>query len=865
MYLFTRASYFFKALALCLLLLLGARKEGYGQTKMYAYSFSEGIRAWRQLIGEAGEVNNPPSGIAEVTSTGSIGQDFSANLTVTTKTIPILNIGANGEAWIQYKFDNSLTAGTKVYIPFDLPTSSGVNLDLLNLVGGLLGLIENNIVNASVYLSNGNEITGNLYKDIVKGADGKFYLLVTALDSNFNSVRFSLRYKTQLLGITLGSNLKAKTYDAFYLTNTNACQQPLISDLGRTTGIQIDLSQTVKNPQNAIDENTSNYSEISTGALAVAASASQNIYFPTLSEANSTLKVRLQISTSTLNASLLGAYHIRTYNGNTLVSDNSLVGGVINGLDLLGLLSEGGIVTVPIEVANLFDRVEIGLYSTVGLNLSASNLRIYGVSRTSASCPDSHPRPSPLISPVCVNSAIVSTANVDDAQNAVDGNFDSYATIRSDAGILVGLGSGTGHLEVAFGAPVPAGKTAYIRIDYDESVLKSLLAGSLGDVIAKTLDNLVLGNHYFDVVLTNAGSPVLSASGSNTFANAAGQIRIVQDKLGRYYIAIKSSEPYTDIRITDHTASILGLLTPDKYLNVYNICYENSEAICDPPFATYYDGDGIDIDLLNLGNVGVIDAQSAIDSNPNTASKISIGAVGIGASMYQYVNFHTLSATQDHFRIKLKMQVEGTVDAQILGSIVIKAFNGDQEIFSRQLTNNGLISELDLLYLLQNHQLINLSFAPGQPFDRIAVGIESLVDANVITNPLELYSVERFSADCVDPETVDRPGVTLEQPHVCEEQVEVELHYTTTVNNPTEYMITWGPTLNTLGFADVPYTTLLASPIQLTIPSIIYADYDDGISGVLRVKNTNSGLESEDIPFTIIVHPKPDPPHITAN
>src|SRR5690606_15284561 len=115
------------------------------------------------------------------------------------------------------------------------------------------------------------------------------------------------------------------------------------------------------------------------------------------------------------------------------------------------------------------------------------------------------------------------------------------------------------------------------------------------------------------------------------------------------------------------------------------------------------------------------------------------------------VQFHGLSGTNDHFRVKMSMLVQGTVNADFVGSIVIKAYDGDTEVYSQRL-NEQLIPNLDLLNLLANGSIINIPIAPGVAFDRVAVGISSLVSANVLTSPLELFSVERFSADCPDPE-----------------------------------------------------------------------------------------------------------------
>src|SRR5690606_4231779 len=234
---------------------------------------------------------------------------------------------------------------------------------------------------------------------------------------------------------------------------------------------------------------------------------------------------------------------VRVFNGNTLVQTFELQSGLVNGLDLLGLLGNNGATTLSFSVTGgAYDRVEIGLNTTVGLNLAASTLRIYDVSRSSANCPEPPPTMNPLINPVCANVDIVSADFVDDAAYATDGNFDSYASIRSGTGILLGLGNRSGHLEVSFPSTgVPANKTTYIRIDYDVEVLNALLAGSLGNTVGGLVNGLLLGEHYFDIHLTNAGSNVLQTSSIDNFNNANGQVRIVQDAAGRYYIAIKSN------------------------------------------------------------------------------------------------------------------------------------------------------------------------------------------------------------------------------------------------------------------------------------------------------------------------------------
>src|SRR5690606_1317473 len=135
-----------------------------------------------------------------------------------------------------------------------------------------------------------------------------------------------------------------------------------------------------------------------------------------------------------------------------------------------------------------------------------------------------------------------------------------------------------------------------------------------------------------------------------------------------------------------------------------------------------------------------------------TASKISVGAVGVAASMMQHVQFHGLSTDRDHFRVKMKMQSSGVVSADIIVSIMIEAYDGDTKVFSQRLKVQ-LIPGLDLLNLLSTGMMIIITFAPSNAFDRVDVGSSSVVAVNVISAQLQIYSIERFNTTtCIEPD-----------------------------------------------------------------------------------------------------------------
>ncbi|WP_313271171.1 Ig-like domain-containing protein [Sphingobacterium sp.] len=751
---------------LCILLaliLMNVPGTGHAQTRQYAtVAPSSGKNQATILLGAiSGGYTPTNSNAASVTGPGLAADgNPSTHAVLTASNLSVAIIDVSGEAWLQMKFPSALTAGTTTYVKIDKPTpGGGLNLDLVTGLGGLLGLLQQNVIIPEVYSgasssSDGTMInSASVVSSIVQDAAGNIYVAVKSSQS-YNSVRIKLRSQSALLGLSLGASLTLNVYDAFAVPSATACDPATYTDEGKVTGINVQLANTVKNPTYAIDANTSNYSEISLGTLAVGGSASQSIYFPTLSAPNSKLKVRMQINPTALNVNLIGAYGVRAYNGNTQVFEQVIGSGLIGGLDVLGLLNSGGIVTVPFDIAAQYDRVELVLFSTVNLT-TGSGVRLYGVSRTSAACPEPPPTASPLFQPVCANSTIVSMSNVDDAQNAVDANFDSYATIRSDAGILVGLGSRQGQLEVSFPSAVPVGKTAYVRIDYDQDVLKSLLAGSIGELVGGLVNGLVLGNHYFEVQINNGGgAPLLSASSANSFSAAAGKIRIVQDKAGRYYIAIKSDVPYTNIKLIDHTASALGVLAPNKYLNVYSVCYDNSSAICDPAFSTSYEGTGITLGLLQIGNTGVLAPEYAIDDDVNTSSKINLGALAVAGSMSQYINFNSLSDPNSVFKIKLAIKASQTLNVDLLGAYEVIAYNGSTEVYRRSL-GGGLLNGTNVLGILGGGQPGTLTFAPGKAFDRVEIRVNSVVNVSAFQSSLEVYDVKRFGppgSACPDPD-----------------------------------------------------------------------------------------------------------------
>jgi len=248
-----------------------------------------------------------------------------------------------------------------------------------------------------------------------------------------------------------------------------------------------------------------------------------------------------------------------------------------------------------------------------------------------------------------VANQVVSHSNVTNPNNAIvdDNNF---ATLQSYGGIALGIGSYSGELELQFPGMIPANTTTYVRIDFDNDVLNALLGGSLGTLLADVLGTVVFGNHYFNIQAKNNNTVVLSNS-SLTPPNDS-RFRIVQDALGNFYIAITPDQNYNRIYIEDRTSALL--LGTFNSMNVYSAFYYSDHNCTFDPLYTDYDGAGITLDLLNLGGAGVTNPENAINDDPNNFSEISLGVVGVLASMQQNIYFPATYSPSTNFEVTLK-------------------------------------------------------------------------------------------------------------------------------------------------------------------------------------------------------------------
>jgi len=329
-----------------------------------------------------------------------------------------------------------------------------------------------------------------------------------------------------------------------------------------------------------------------------------------------------------------------------------------------------------------------------------------------------------------------SVSTVDNPTNATTADENTFATVKSSGGIALNILAYNGELELKFPTNVPANTTTYIRIDSDPDLLNALLGGNLGGLLANVLGNVVLGNHSFYIAAKNsAGTIVTDGSSSGQFTNS--NLRLVKDGLGRFYVAITPNAIYDRVVIRDNTSALL--VGTNNSTRVYYAFHTSGTDPCEQAFATSFEGTGITLDALRLGNSGVINSERAIDADPNNFSQISLGVLAVGGTASQIFYFTTPSNPTDDFNLRFKTS-SALLNLGLLNNIRVTAYNGNTEVYTQAL-NQGLLN-LELLTLLNNGSNVNLPFSPGVPFDRVKVTLSSLVNAN-LTQTIDVYGLTR--------------------------------------------------------------------------------------------------------------------------
>lgn len=333
-------------------------------------------------------------------------------------------------------------------------------------------------------------------------------------------------------------------------------------------------------------------------------------------------------------------------------------------------------------------------------------------------------------------SSVSASNETDNVPQSFDQNMTTAAQVRASSGILVGIGQYSGYVELQFPSLLPANTTSYVKITTDDNLLPSLLGGSLGGLLATVGGAVLIGNQEFTVEAKNVNTVVLDGD-SNVAADFSGdRLRIVINAAGEYLVAITPAASYNRIRMTNRVGSLLGLGNT-KVLNVFEAYYVSAPANCGTPAFTNFTGSGITLDALQLGSAGVQNPQFAIDANTTNFSVLSLGLLGVGATITQTVYFEGLSGATDQFNVRIRLTAS-MLNLNIQNNIRVISYNG-----GTQVSNQTLATLLSLnLIAVQDNTITSIPVNPGAPVDRIAVSFNSLVSVSVAQH-LDFFGVTR--------------------------------------------------------------------------------------------------------------------------
>lgn len=320
-------------------------------------------------------------------------------------------------------------------------------------------------------------------------------------------------------------------------------------------------------------------------------------------------------------------------------------------------------------------------------------------------------------------------SNVDNSNNSIDEDLTTSAAVRASSGSLLGIGAYSGYLELQYLNAIPANTTNYIKINTEDEILPFLLGGNLGNLLADIGGVVLLGNQQFLIEVKNGTTTILDGSSSNPNDFSTDAMRAVVNQNGDYFIAVTPDSAYDNIRLTNNLGSLVGLGNT-KTLEVFGSFYGNGTIDCGTPSFTSFDGNGITLDLLNIGGAGVTNPENAIDNDISTASELSLGLIAVAADVEQTFYFDSLSNATDQVYIVMAID-PSLLQVGLLDNINVEGSNGTNQQFSENLSS---LLDLDVLGLLQSGDATTLSFNPGESIDKVTVNMSSLLNVSLVQN-----------------------------------------------------------------------------------------------------------------------------------
>ncbi|MFP9113411.1 hypothetical protein ACLI1A_05680 [Flavobacterium sp. RHBU_3] len=291
------------------------------------------------------------------------------------------NLAISFEGSIELKYSSAASANTPTYVKINMEDSG----QLQALVGGAVGSLLNSalgIVFGQQYLevSVRNDATTVLAVSsnfdqqrlrIVRDSAGNYYIVITP-NANYNIIKI-----TNKLNGLAGSRW-LDVYDAFYVSGTASCAIGNYTSYTATGLVSLGTAG-VFNSWYAIDADATNYSTISLGQLGAGTSMSQIVYFEGPSSASDYYFVKFGMNSALLSLGILANTQIVAYNGATEVYNKYLNDASFASLNLSTSITNGQIISLPIQPGAAVDRIVITTYGLASLGALIQAIDLYGV------------------------------------------------------------------------------------------------------------------------------------------------------------------------------------------------------------------------------------------------------------------------------------------------------------------------------------------------------------------------------------------------------------------------------------------------------------------------------------------------------
>ncbi|GGM85447.1 hypothetical protein GCM10010967_16860 [Dyadobacter beijingensis] len=436
------------------------------------------------VTGKDNAVGAPNNTFATITASG-----LTVNLGLGTVSIA-------SDAALTMNMSATIPAGKTTYVRITEITSTGIVLNLNDLLQ-LLGLFQNSTIAVT---SNGGVTTSQLVRD---GA-GNLYIAVKPTTA-YSQITVKLDYSKTPLGASIGSITFGVEHAANFENQVfTPCQAPTLAFTGVSpdaTGISVNLSQSLQEPNKAIDGNVNadNFSLLQNGAITAASTVSQTIYLDKPAPATNEVFAIVSKPAALANLAVLDNVTIQAYSGTTAVGSPQSVRNLLLSLDLLTLFGDNGLAKIKFVPggAGQFDRIVVRSATILNANLF-TGIRIHEIGT----------RP-----PVAFTGGTVTPGRVGDA---ISSNLFGAQT------------GGTGSFSIQCGVPG----------DYTYALYQVSAPG--GRTLAGTLPSSITLNPNG----TFSGTPATGQNGTYTFdvqaTNAFGQTAIAP-----FTLVIENALPVT--------------------------------------------------------------------------------------------------------------------------------------------------------------------------------------------------------------------------------------------------------------------------------------------------------------------------------